>query len=120
MSDDARIRHLTDAAEFRTEMCATHGEAVVTITGEIDLTTSPILQAVLEEAMVGRPHHLEVDFTHVTFCDCAGLNTLLQARASARQAGADFALVHVDAPTVIRLFDLTEAGPLLGLGLAAA
>ncbi|MEJ8646113.1 hypothetical protein WKI68_42520 [Streptomyces sp. MS1.HAVA.3] len=40
--------------------------------------------------------------------------------AAARQAGASFALVHMDAPTGIRLFDLTEAGPLLGLGLAAA
>ncbi|MFD9522494.1 hypothetical protein [Streptomyces sp. NPDC059979] len=30
------------------------------------------------------------------------------------------AQVHVNAPTVIRLFDLTEADPLLGVGLAAA
>ncbi|MGW6880229.1 STAS domain-containing protein [Streptomyces goshikiensis] len=108
------------AEEFRAEMCATHGEAVVTVTGEVDLTTSPILHAALEEAMVSCPHHLEVDFTHVTFCDCSGLNTLLRARAAAQQAGADFALVHVHDPTVIRLLDLTDAGPLLGLGLAAA
>ncbi|WP_405827094.1 MULTISPECIES: STAS domain-containing protein [unclassified Streptomyces] len=117
MSDDARIRR---ASEFRTEMCATQGEAVVTVTGEIDLMTSPILRAALEEAMADRPHHLEVDFAHVTFCDCAGLTALLRARAAARQAGASFTLVHVDAPTVIRLFDLTEAGPLFGLKLAAA
>ncbi|WP_442812664.1 STAS domain-containing protein [Streptomyces sp. NBC_01343] len=49
--------------------------------------TSPILQAALEEAMAGCPHHVEVDFTHVTFCDCAGLTALLRARAAARQAG---------------------------------
>ncbi|MFF4433887.1 STAS domain-containing protein [Streptomyces sp. NPDC001513] len=49
-------------------------------------------------AWFGCPHHLEVDFTHVTFCDCAGLTALLRARAAARQAGAAFALVHVDAP----------------------
>ncbi|MFD9522269.1 STAS domain-containing protein [Streptomyces sp. NPDC059979] len=111
---------MTGAAVFRTEMCAMDGEAVVTVTGEIDLTTSPVLHTALEEALAGRPHHLEVDFTDVTFCDCSGLNALLRARAAARQAGAGLALVHVDAPTVIRLFDLTEAGPLFGLGLAAA
>ncbi|MEU7603628.1 STAS domain-containing protein [Streptomyces sp. NPDC041003] len=98
MSDDARIRR---AAEFRTDMHTTHGEAVVTITGEIDLMTGPILRAALEEAVAGRPHHLEVDFAHVTFRDCAGLTALLRARAAARQAGASFTLVHVDAPTVI-------------------
>ncbi|MER7118433.1 STAS domain-containing protein [Streptomyces goshikiensis] len=56
----------------------------------------------------------------MTFCDCSGLNTLLRARAAARQAGADFVLVHVHDPTVIRLLDLTDAGPLFGLGRAAA
>ncbi|MFD9523582.1 hypothetical protein [Streptomyces sp. NPDC059979] len=56
----------------------------------------------------------------MTFCDCSGLTALLQARAAARHTGAAFALVHVDAPIVVRLFDLTDAGPLFGLGLAAA
>ncbi|MFD5411856.1 STAS domain-containing protein [Streptomyces nojiriensis] len=111
---------MTGAAEFRTETWATHGEAVVTVSGEIDLVTSPILRDALEDALAGRPHCLEVDFTHVTFCDCAGLSALLRARAAAQQAGAAFVLVHVDAPTVIRLFDLAGAGPLFGLGLAAA
>ncbi|MGW3328298.1 hypothetical protein [Streptomyces virginiae] len=55
---------MTGAAEFRTETWATHGEAVVTVTGEIDLVTSPILR----DALTGRPHCREVDFTHVTFC----------------------------------------------------
>ncbi|WP_327732846.1 hypothetical protein OG749_02265 [Streptomyces nojiriensis] len=66
MSDDARIRHLTGAAEFRSEMRATRGEAVVTVTG--DLMTRLDLRAALGGAMAGRPHPLEVDFTHVTFC----------------------------------------------------
>ncbi|MER6253435.1 hypothetical protein ABT224_18990 [Streptomyces sp. NPDC001584] len=60
MSDAARIRHRTGAADFRPEMCATRGEAVVTVTGEIDLMTSPILRVALEEALACRPHHLEV------------------------------------------------------------
>ncbi|MFF3689710.1 STAS domain-containing protein [Streptomyces sp. NPDC002187] len=66
------------------------------------------------------PHHLEVDFTHVTFCDCSGLNTLLRARAAARQAGVAFQLAHTNAQNVIRLFDLTESSPFFGIGLVAA
>ncbi|MFD9523581.1 hypothetical protein [Streptomyces sp. NPDC059979] len=53
---------MTGAAVFRTEMCAMDGEAVVTVTGEIDLTTSPFLHVALEDALVSRPHYLEVDF----------------------------------------------------------
>ncbi|MGW3327214.1 hypothetical protein [Streptomyces virginiae] len=52
----------------------------------------------------------------MTLCDCSGLTALLRAR----HAGATFALVHMDAPTVIHCFDLTEVGPLPGLGIAAA
>lgn len=111
---------MTATAGLRTAIRTTRGESVVTVVGEIDLTTSSALRTALEEALAGRPHRLAVDFGQVAFCDCSGLNTLLQARAAARQAGASFVLVHVDAPNVIRLFDLTEAGPLFGLGLAAA
>ncbi|MFF3726907.1 STAS domain-containing protein [Streptomyces erythrochromogenes] len=101
--------------EFRTDMSATVVEAVVCVTGEIDLETSPVLHLTLLEALAGHPRHLEVDFTHVTFCDCSGLSILLRARAAAQAAGSSFTLVHVDAPSVIRLLDLTGTGPLLGL-----
>ncbi|MCZ1004139.1 STAS domain-containing protein [Streptomyces mirabilis] len=62
-------------AEFRTDMCATVSEAVVYVTGEIDLETSPVLHRTLLEALAGHPRRLEVDFTDVTFCDCSGLST---------------------------------------------
>ncbi|MFE5522044.1 STAS domain-containing protein [Streptomyces virginiae] len=101
-------------------MCAEHGVAVVAVTGEVDLTTIPFFQDALEDALISRPRHLQVDFAQVTFCDCSGLNALLRARTAARQAGADLTLVHVDAATVVRLLDLTGTGPLFGVGRAAA
>ncbi|MGW7319911.1 STAS domain-containing protein [Streptomyces sp. NPDC054854] len=102
-------------AEFRTAICVTCGDAVVRVTGEIDLGTSPALHLALREALAGRPRHLDVDFTRVTFCDCTGLNTLLRARITARQPGTTFSLVHADARIVIRLLVLTETGTLFGL-----
>ncbi|MFD3557585.1 STAS domain-containing protein [Streptomyces goshikiensis] len=111
---------MTGVREFRVDVCATRGQTVVTVTGEIDLSTSPALRDALEEALAGWPHRLEVDFTRVTFCDCTGLNALLAARIAAGEAGASFTLINVNAPIVIRLFCLAEVGPLFGLGLAVA
>ncbi|WP_405790558.1 STAS domain-containing protein [Streptomyces sp. NBC_01367] len=85
-----------------------------------DLTAISFLQGALDDALISRPRRLEADFAHVTFCDCSGLNALLKARAAALQADAAFALVHADAPAVIRLLGITGTGPLLGLGRATA
>ncbi|MFB7982910.1 STAS domain-containing protein [Streptomyces vinaceus] len=105
-------------AEFRTDMSLTDGGAVVCVVGEIDLDTSPVLHLTLLKALASNPRHLEVDFTHVTFCDCSGLSTLLLARAAAQTANSSFTLAHADAPKVIRLFDLTGTGSLFGLAAA--
>ncbi|MGW2587143.1 STAS domain-containing protein [Streptomyces virginiae] len=48
-------------------MCAEHGVAVVAVTGEVDLTTIPFFQDALEDALISRPRHLQVDFAQVTF-----------------------------------------------------
>lgn len=58
--------------------------ARIEVIGEIDLATGPIvalrLLAVMQEH---RPAIIEIDLGGVTFIDCAGLGTLIAARAAA-------------------------------------
>ncbi|MFJ9845317.1 STAS domain-containing protein [Kitasatospora sp. NPDC101155] len=73
--------------------------------GEIDLATAPHLRRKLARALV---EHREVvlDLSEVTFMDCAGLGTLVQARNLADRTGARLVL-HGIAHPVARLLRLT-------------
>lgn len=69
-------------------------DAVVALSGEVDLATVPVLHDVLANALARHPGQLlVVDLDGVTVLDDYGLGVLLGAAASARQAGADLAVV---------------------------
>ncbi|MBL1110453.1 STAS domain-containing protein [Streptomyces sp. 5-8] len=66
---------------------ATGGVTVVTVTGEIDHTsTGPLIRALALGALDARPH-VVVDMRHVTFMDSSGINVLLAARLDLTSAG---------------------------------
>jgi anti-anti-sigma factor len=67
--------------------------AWVRAAGELDLATAPRLQAKLDDLLDGGYHELDVDLDEVSFCDVAGLNVLLRARAAAVAAGGRLGLV---------------------------
>ena len=60
--------------------------------GELDLATAPRLQAELDDLVDGGYHELDLDLDEVGFCDVAGLNVLLRARAAAVAAGGRLSL----------------------------
>jgi anti-anti-sigma factor len=65
---------------------------VVRLVGELDITSSPLLQAVVEQACASRRtplcRHLVVDMSGVEFADASGISPLLLARATlARRNG---------------------------------
>ena len=69
-------------------------DAVVTLTGEVDLGTLPELHDALTKALLHHPDRtLVVDLDGVTVLDDTGLGVLLGAAGSARQAGADLTVV---------------------------
>ena len=79
---------------------------VVTLTGELDLHSSELLAASVDEALATAPNVVEIDADALTFADSAGLRSLLSAREAAEQHGAILRLGRVSAP-LGRLLDMT-------------
>lgn len=69
-------------------------EAVITLSGEVDMSTIPLLHDALSKALTHHPGRaLIIDLDSVTVLDDIGLGVLLGAAGSARQAGADLAVI---------------------------
>jgi len=87
----------------------------LTLTGELDLDGAPQLHAVLADCLDRRPRLLLIDLWDLRFCDCAGLNLLLEARASAHARGMELTVEGVRGQ-VDRLFRLTGAREVFAAG----
>lgn len=85
------------------------GTVLVEVTGEIDLGTARILDAILQARLPGRLDELVIDLSRVTFFSVAGLNSLLRARLLADAAGARLTVDAGRSRAVRRLFTLIPA-----------
>jgi anti-anti-sigma factor len=81
---------------------------VVTVRGDLDLTTDQQLQCALRSALLRSPHGIELDLGGVGFCDCSGLNTLLNTRQQALKDAKTVTIRHAG-PAVQRILDMTGA-----------
>lgn len=86
--------------------------ALITLSGEIDLTTAPLVRAALAACMRDGIRTTDVDLTAVTFCDASGLNAFLMASQLATDAGMTLQL-HYPSPTLARIIEITGSGFLL-------
>jgi anti-sigma B factor antagonist len=69
-------------------------DAVVTLSGEVDMATIPVLHDALAKALALRPGQLlVVDLDGVTVLDDTGLGVVLGAAGTARRSGADLVVV---------------------------
>jgi anti-anti-sigma factor len=79
---------------------------VVTVRGELDITTAPALREALEQALEVPPEALTVDLTEVTFIDSVALATIV--RASRRLPRPEQMLVVLGSESYARVvFDAT-------------
>jgi serine/threonine-protein kinase RsbW len=77
---------------------------LIATVGELDLTTTPDLEAALEH---GSPYSaLELDLAGLTFIDSSGLRLLLSERDRARRHGFDFTISNATGP-VARVFAIS-------------
>ena len=84
-----------------------HGDhATIQVGGEIDLATSPQLQAVLVDLVDRGCHQLIVDLGQVSFLDCAGIGMLVNTRWRVLAHGGSLKLVR-PRPFVRRVLALT-------------
>jgi anti-anti-sigma factor len=72
-----------------------------------DKSGSSRLGEELEAAVASGVRSVDVDLRQVSFCDCSGLNGLLDACAHARTKGVSFGISGPVAPIVERLFQVT-------------
>jgi anti-sigma B factor antagonist len=83
------------------------GPAVLTISGEHDLSTAPNLRRRLDSLLDDRTDTV-VDLSPATFIDSSVLGAILDARRRAAEAKTGFAIVHSDGSDAVdRVLDVT-------------
>jgi anti-anti-sigma factor len=98
---------MTDNHEPMTVMTSrTDDTAVITLAGELDLHSSDLLAATVDDALRSAPRVVQIDAGDLTFADSAGLRALLSARESAEQQGVVLRLGPIS-PALGRLLDMT-------------
>jgi anti-sigma B factor antagonist len=90
----------------------TPSEAVVGLTGEIDLSTAPRLSSTVAELLVEAPDRVVLDMAGVTFCDSQGLGTLVVLSRKATLAHSCLVLTNVG-DFLLRVLDITGLRPAL-------
>lgn len=78
-------------------------DALVTVVGEVDLSTASILEHGLVEAVGCGARRVLVDVRAMSFCDVAGLNVLLRARSELHAAGSRLGLIGANRSLSIML-----------------
>jgi anti-anti-sigma factor len=87
--------------------------AVITLDGEIDISSAAQIRAAVFECLRRPPPEtLVIDMSAVTFCDCSGIEALEWAQSRAETGHAHFTLSGVD-PRLRRIFTLAQARELL-------
>jgi anti-anti-sigma factor len=80
---------------------------VVGLSGELDLATSPRLQAELRAVEASDAGEIVLDLADLSFIDSSGLRLIIGAEARSRANGKRLALRRAQAP-VHRIFELTD------------
>lgn len=83
------------------------GVPVVSVTGELDLTTAPVLEEALLGLFDAAAGAVIVDLARCSFIDLRGLRVLLAAREVLERQDRPLALVAGN-PSVLRIFKITR------------
>ena len=87
----------------------TGDEALVKLSGELDMLSAPELSDELKEVLDGGATRVVVDMTDLEFMDSSGLSAILGAHQSAEERGATLTLFG-PSERVIRLVNITGLG----------
>ncbi|MFF9146834.1 STAS domain-containing protein [Streptomyces sp. NPDC014861] len=73
------------------------GWMVLSLRGELDLVTSPLIRRRVHDAVAAGRHDLVVDLSGVLFCDSSGIGVLVGVRRLVRSCGGRLRLVLPEA-----------------------
>ena len=106
--------------QFVVERRTVAGRAALTVRGELDLSTTPQLEAAADEAVAGPDAELVVDLTHTTFLDSSGARTLLGITRKAAAGGVRLYVLAPRSNGPVRLtIDLLDLGAYVPLVASA-
>jgi anti-sigma B factor antagonist len=98
--------------DFAVAVRFSDGEAVVDVSGEIDIATAPALSAAIDCVPFVDLAHVIVDLGNVTFIDSTGLSTLLGMRSRLAAHDVTMTVANVQ-PQTAKLFGLTGVDAVL-------
>jgi anti-anti-sigma factor len=78
---------------------------VITVAGELDVSTAPILERELDRAAEASPPSLRLDLSGLRFMDSTGLQLVLSTATRAQEAGRELELVR-SSDSVQRVFQV--------------
>jgi len=97
---------MTRALEFIGSVRVSGDLVVVTLAGEIDVSSAPSLNALLHEATAANARTVVVDMALVSFCDAWGLGKLVATANALRETGGLLSIRAAPYP-LRRLFQIT-------------
>lgn len=101
-------------SHFRVEVANKRDAAVISVSGELDLASSPALQGELERAVNSDASLVILDLRELDFMDSTGLSVLVRAHQQATQNSVRFGLINAS-QQVQRLLSLTGVADRLTL-----
>jgi anti-anti-sigma factor len=69
------------------------GWAIVSVSGEMDLVTSPAVRQQVHDAVAAGQRHIVLDLAEVRFCDSSGVGVLIAARRLVRSCAGRLRLI---------------------------
>ena len=85
----------------------TDGQTMLTLRGELDISSAPVLEEALSRVEAAAPPVLLIDLRGLDFMDSTGLRTVVSADHRAREQGRRLCIVRGPEP-VDRIFSVTR------------
>ena len=104
----------SDSGLFHIGVEYLHDQAVLSISGELDLAVAPLLHEHLLEAAQSGSSEVVVDLEHVTFIDSVGLGVLASAHRRLATSGGDL-IIRSSPPQVLKVFEIAGLSSCLNL-----
>lgn len=84
--------------------------ATVTLKGDLDLATTPMVDAHIDQLLNQGEVDVVVDLRQVTFCDSMGINALVRAKRRCERLGGTFVISSVEGEVeqIIRIAGLLD------------